>query len=396
MRIKVITSLALAISLATPMTSGQAATASAKYVKAAKSFNTVLSTSTDALDALDAKLQSDLDALDATMEASVTAADSTLQSDLAAATALYSPQIASANQVITDAKAKYLTVNQVKIINPAFGDLDRINWALQCPDTRLPNGPTWLEIAKRYCTNDGGFARPGDKSTKGIIGSTVGGEDWQPGDITTISIASADDKYVQAGIAAGLISMVNQAGFDAVRLSIATSTRNVADLTTKYGNVRTAAQSKHDAAVTAAKKVRDAAADSLNQTYEGQKAKIQSQIDASQDGLLAAQRASKDGAAFDKSFGVAFQFEYNRKQLSNLADTPWEGLYTFKAIDTLFKVTKLSIQADAIASSYSTKVAQAFNNSLGNVFTNDADFRASLKLAVAIYTKGPSSFTTPA
>lgn len=374
----------------------QAATQTAKYIKAANAFNTVLSASTDSLDALDAKYQAALDALDASLTAATNAADKKLQEDLASATALYAPQIASANKTISDAKVQYLTVNQVKIINPAFGELDRINWALQCPDTRLPNGPTWLEIAKRYCANDGGYPRPGDKSTKGAIGSTVGGEDWQPGDVTTISIASADDKYVQLGIAAGVIAMVNQAGFDAVRLSISSATRNVADLTTKYGNARTDSQSKRDNSVAAAKQLRDSSADSITKEYELAKEKIQAQIDSSQAGLLAAQRASKDGANFDKAFTVAYQFEFNRTQLSDLADTPWSGVTTFKAIDSLIKVTRLSIQADAIANKYSTKTALAFNNALGNAFVNDVDFRASLKLAIAIYTKGPSGFTAQA
>jgi hypothetical protein len=253
-----------------------------------------------------------------------------------------------------------------------------------------------LEIAKRYCANDGGYPRPSDKSTKGAIGSTVGREDWQPGDVTTISIASADDKYVQSGIAAGVIAMVNQAGFDAVRLSISSANRNVADLTTKYGNARTNSQSKRDSSVAAAKKIRDASADSLTKEYELAKEKIQAQIDSSQAVLLAAQRASKDGANFDKAFTVAYQFEFNRSQLSDLADTPWSGVTTFKAIDSLIKVTRLSIQADAIANKYSTKAALAFNNALGNAFVNDVDFRASLKMAIAIYTKGPSGFTTQA
>jgi xanthine dehydrogenase iron-sulfur cluster and FAD-binding subunit A len=224
-------------------------------------------------------------------------------------------------------------------------------------------------------------------SKKGNPGSTVGGEDWQKGDITTIHYAVANDRDVQNGIAAGFITLLNQIGFDSTRLTISSETSNAALLTQKYGSVRISAQSKYEALITAAAKKRQSALDELTSRYEDAKAELEAQADAAETSLLAAKRASRNPTDFDKAFSVAYKFEYNRVMLTEIADLPWTGNWSFRTINSLIKVTNLADLGDSIASKYSYKEAASFNSRVGTAFTNEPDFRAVLKIVSAIYKK---------
>jgi len=106
--------------------------------------------------------------------------------------------------------------------------------------------------------------------------------------------------------------------------------------------------------------------------------------------LLAAKRASKD-SNFDSAFVIAYKFEYNRKMVGQIADEAWTGEWTFRTIDSIIKVNKLAVSGDAIAASYSRSQAAAFNSAVGNAFTNEPDFRASLKVLTSIYKKSTNT-----
>jgi hypothetical protein len=50
-------------------------------------------------------------------------------------------------------------------------------------------------------------------------------------------------------------------------------------------------------------------------------------------------------------------------------------------------VNKLAAAGDSIGRTYSKSKAAAFNSAVGNAFTNEPEFRASLKVVTAKYKK---------
>jgi hypothetical protein len=365
---------ALALVLALSITGLAPASAATKAQTVTAAFKTLLNTTGDSLDALEQKYESEIDALDSALAASTKLADDTYSQDLLAATNLYAPQIAAANKKAEDAKTSYEANNKVRLTTGFFGgDADRLNWALDC----LPARVTAVgKILKRYCGAVEGIP------TFGEMG--YGGEDWQPGDVTTIALRNADDKYVAIGIERGYILPVNLLVFDTSRITYKQGLTDAANLTALNGKARSAAKDKRDKAVAAAAALRESALADLDEDYEIAKAELEAKETAASLALLAAKRASKD-PNFDAAFVIAYKFEYNRQMVGEIADAAWTGDWTYRTIDSIIKVNKLAITGDAIGSKYSRSAASAFNSAVGNAFTNEPDFRAALKVLTAIY-----------
>ncbi len=382
-KIGILLTLGLVVSLAP---NAQAAT-NPKAVTAA--FTKVLSATDNSLEALELKYEADIDALDAALTAATKTADATLATEIQAATDLYAPQISAANQKLEAAKTLFTNNSDLKIQQSLFTwqNADRVYSLFICPETTLPSGPGWMEIAKRYCANENNKPRPGDVSTKTTSKNTIGGEDWQPGEIAKISLANAANANLLLAVANGYVIPINATLFDSSRLAISTETGNVADLIQRNGKARIAAQTKRDNAVATATKVRESALADLDDAYETTKAQLEAQETAANLALLAAKRASKDATSFDSAFVVAYKFEYNRQMVNEIADAAWTGDWTYRTIDSIIKVNRLAVTGDSIASRYSKSSASAFNSAVGNAFTNEPEFRAALKVLTATYKK---------
>jgi hypothetical protein len=381
--------LVIALSVALLGLSTIPANAATKPSAVTAAFKNLLSVTGDSLEQLEQKYESDIDALDATLVAATNAADSTLDQELQAATSLYAPQIAAANKRVEDAKVVFLANNKLTIKQSLFSsmDKDRVWQYFICPDTTLPNGAGWMEIAKRYCANDNNKPRPGDVSTKTTSRNTIGGEDWQPGDLAEISYENSSKPNILDAIAFGWVVPVNLSLYDSSRLTVKSETTKVNDLTLLNGRARTSAQTKRDNAVMSASKTRDQAVADLDEAFETAKARLEAQETAANLALLAAKRAAKDPSNFDKAFAVAYKFEYNLKMVGEIADAAWTGDWTFRTIDSIIKVNRLASVGDGIASRYSFSSANSFNKAVGNAFTNEPDFRAALKVLTSIYKK---------
>jgi hypothetical protein len=347
-------------------------------VKAA--FQKLLNVTADSLDALEQKYESDIDALDATLTAATKSADDTYDQELLAATNLYAPLIAAANKNADFWKSQYEANNKVLLTTGFFGENDRLNWALDC----LPPKDYFAgKLLKRYCGAVDGIP------TFGTTG--YGGEDWQKGDITTIALRNAEDKYVAIGIEKGYIVPVNLILFDTGRVGYRRALADSANQTALNGKARVSAKEKRDRAIAAAVTLREAALEELDSALEEAKDSLAAQETAASLGLLASKRASKNANDFDKAFAVAYKFEYNRQMVNQIADAAWTGDWTFRTIDSIIKVSRLANTGDAIASRYSMQSGVAFNTSVGNAFTNEPDFRAALKVLTAIYKKATNS-----
>jgi len=381
--------LVIALSVALLGVSTIPANAATKPSAVTAAFKNLLNVTSDSLEQLEQKYEADIDALDATLVAATNAADSTLDQELQAATSLYAPQIAAANKRVEDAKAVFLANNKLTIKQSLFNsmDKDRVWQYFICPDTTLPNGAGWMEIAKRYCANENNKPRPGDVSTKTTSRNTIGGEDWQPGDVAEISYENSSKSNILDAIAFGWVVPVNLSLYDSSRLTVKTETAKVNDLTLLNGKARTSAQTKRDSAVMSATKTRDQAVADLDEAFETAKAILEAQETAANLALLASKRAAKNPSSFDKAFAVAYKFEYNLQMVGEIADAAWTGDWTYRTIDSILKVNKLAVYGDGIASKYSMASASAFNSAVGNAFTNEPDFRAALKVLTATYKK---------
>ena len=367
-KIGILLTLGLVVSLAP---SAQAAT-NPKAVTAA--FNKVLSATDNSLEALELKYESDIDALDAALVAATKSADDTYDQELLAATNLYAPLIAAANRNAEIWKSQYEANNKVLLTTGFFGENDRLNWALDC----LPPKDYFAgKMLKRYCGSVPGIPV--------FPESGYGYEDWQKGDITTIALRNAEDKYVAIGIEKGYIVPVNLILFDTGRVGYKRALADSANQTALNGKARVSAKEKRDRAVAAATSLREAALSDLDDAYESAKAQLEAQETAANLALLASKRASKDAANFDSAFVVAYKFEYNRQMVNEIADAAWTGDWTYRTIDSIIKVNRLAVTGDSIASRYSRSSASAFNSAVGNAFTNEPDFRAALKVLTATY-----------
>lgn len=385
--------LSLAFALPTQAT---AATKQSKFQQVNKTFQALLTDGNDALDALEAEYEKNTDALDAALLAATQSAEVTSLNEILAATTLYTPQIAASTKKIEDAKANFSKVAKIKVLSSGGATL-KILSQFKCIDSTMPGGLDYLEIAKRgACVNEGNFPRPGDVSKK-KIGSNVGGEDWQKGDITELTIGGilscigvincGGTEALDNAIAENAVQLLTPIDFETTRSTLKIETINLANLNTKYGESRKKAEATRSETVARATSARKSQLDDLTESYQEKKDALEIQASIAEDAVAAAKRASKEPEIFDKAFTVAYKFEYNRRMLSELADTEWSGTWTYRTINSLAKIARLADTADSIAAKYSYKNASAFNSSIGIGFTGEPEFRANLKVIIAKYQK---------
>jgi hypothetical protein len=240
---------------------------------------------------------------------------------------LYQPQIKSTQTKISDAKLKFLSSNQVRVVK--LGD-NRNYWGnFDCPTTR----PACIDVDK--------------------------GPRFQVGEVTTIKSLIADKieylEEIDIILNLGLIEITNLSTYQEASKTIRSETLNLNSLNLQYKSSQNSTTSKRD--------------NGLNVEIA----------------LLAAQRAAKSPSSYDKAFVAALKFEQNRVKLNELASTPWRYINSYKALSSAVSVTRLSDQADIVAENYSYSRALGINSSCGTAFTNDSSFRSLFALIATIY-----------
>ena len=387
--------LTLAFALPTQAT---AVTKQSKFQQVNRTFQALLTDGNDALDALEAEYEKNTDALDAALLAATQSAEVASLNEILTATTLYTPQIAASTKKVDDAKANFSNVAKVKILSGFLVGTTKIYNYLECGETHLgPNGQGGQEYAIEDCAE-----RPnpqlGKKSTKSTdIGATIVRENWQKGYLTslTINVITSCIGIVNCGgtealdnsIAENAIQVLTPIEFEITRSTLKIESVNLANLNTKYGDARKKAEATRSEIVARATSARKSQLDDLTESYQEKKEAFEMQASIAEDAVAAAKRASKDSEIFDKAFSVAYKFEYNRRMLSELADTEWSGTWTYRTINSLAKISRLAYTADSIAAKYSYKNASAFNSSIGIGFTGEPEFRANLKVIIAKYQK---------
>ena len=356
-----------------PLSVAHASTKANALVKIFQSFQT---NNNKLLSDLEQNFSTATDSLDAILAEATKIAGDTYGQEILLATNTFSPQIDAANKAAQFAKTLYEGNNKVRL-TVSDQSANFAQWTfLDCTPPR--NG-----ILKRYCSPVSGvpiFSEGG-----------YGGDYWGMDDISTISLNNVSNGSVDIALAKGYLVALNPIAFDTGRIDYKKEIGNAAALTTRYGNARTTAQDKFASAVSSEQARRDSSYAELTSTYNSNKEILGEKTAAVEQAILAAKRSSQGTLSVDKAFSTALKFEYNRLNLNQLADSPWTALYSFRAINNLFKVTQLADQADSIASHYSYASANSLNLTLGNVFVKDLVFQAQTKMINSIYSKATNS-----
>jgi hypothetical protein len=351
--------LAVFVSVALSLLVVAPANAAPKATMVNTAFKSLLVSATNSLDSLEEKYESDIDALDAELANSTLAANAAYDQEIQAASNLYAPQITTSSQKLSDARSKFASVSGVKVL--ALGT-NRNYWGnLNCPTVR----PECKDVDK--------------------------GEKFNVGEVTTLKavIGTQTDYLLEIDImlGLGLIELTNRTEYLAVTSVLKGEPTNLSKISAEYASTQASSKSKKERAIQAATSKRSSALADLDEAYETAKAQLEAQETAANLALLAAKRASKDLANYDSAFVIAYKFEYNRQMVGEIADAAWTGEWTFRTIDSIFKVNKLAVYGDSIGLKYSKSEALKFNSAVGNAFTNEPDFRAALKVLTTVYTK---------
>jgi len=351
-------------------------------------FQTALNTTLDQIDVLSQEHEKNVADINQVYLDSTAKINATQTTDLLVIANIYNPKITASNAALAAAKIKWDSVNLITIKN-AFGWQGNVQQVagttFVCPPSTLPNGPTWLEIVKRNCN---GSTNPmlGAKSTKGIAGSSIGGEDWQIGDVGKLNTFEVS-KELQSVLDDGYMAPVNQVEFDLTRLTIKNETVNLNSLNTMYSKARSDVTVKYESSIALIKAATDKALADEDTRYQNLVADLQAKAAQSQSFVLASERAAVNYKTFDKAFTTALQFEYNRVQLDEIANLPWAAFTTNRNLSSMMKVVALSDLANSIADNYSYAQAIKLNASVSTTFTKAPTFSTSLKSAKTYYTK---------
>ena len=353
--------IAFALTILTVAVSGLVpAQAATKATVVTAAFRALLNQSSTSLEGLEQQFEEDLDRLDAALAEATSLANNTYDSEFAAATNLYSPQISAINLKVTEAKAKFVSVSGVKVLSLGT---NRNYWGnLNCPTTRIE----CIDV---------------DKGPKFIVGEVTTIKEF----LSTLYTDSLPE--IDIMVSQGLIELLKPSEFLAVSSVLRNEPNNLKSISVKFSDAQTSARNKQSRSIASAQAQRDAAIVELEDALEIAKTQIEAQKTAANLALLAAKRASKDLSKFDNAFVTAYKFEYNRQMVGQIADSAWNGEWTYRTIDTIIEVNKLAAYGDSVGRKYSMSEAIKFNSAVGGAFTNEPDFRAALKVLTATYKK---------
>jgi len=340
--------------------SGTSASAATKPDLVLKGFQSYVASAKSTLSSNKATYDASVAGINATYSNSVTSIKSTFDKEILTAKNLYEPQIETSKQIIKDAQAKLLTVNQVKVLKLGTS---RAYWGnLDCPTTR----PQCVSL-----------------DDKGNL--------FQVGEVTRLKAIMgerADYLYeIQLMIDLGLIEMLNSAEYQKAATSIRFEPDKIKSLTTQWDAANSSASTKQNTALENAKLVSGGPLMVLRDTYETNRTLLENQIVAGNSAIRAAKRASKNPTTFDKAFVTAYKFEYNLKGLDDVANLSFASLNTLRSFLSQYAIIELADKAAGVDASYNYLAAEKINKSVGNVFTSDEEFQKSAKLVASQYKK---------
>ena len=354
---RILVSLGLAICLA--LQTFPNANAATKPDLVVKGFQSYVSIAKSALSNAKITYETTAASINATYASSVQNTKSTFDKEILAAKNLYEPQINASNQIIRDAKAKLLTVNQVRVLKQGT---ERGKWGyLNCPTTR----PDCKYVDK--------------------------GELFVIGEVTTLKSFAGDNvdylAEIKTMVEQGLIELLNSVEYLKASNLIQIEPAKIKLLTTQWDSANTLATSKQSKALDEARTTASIPLSQAMQNYELDKLAFGNQISAGNTAIRAAKRASKNPSVFDKAFVTAYKFDYNVRGLDDIANLSFSSLNTLRSFLSQFAIIELADKAASVDASYNYLAAEKINKSVGNVFTSDEEFKEPAKLVASQYKK---------
>jgi hypothetical protein len=254
-------------------------------------------------------------------------ADSSYKNNLAILDKQFTSVITAKEYAIFSAKQEFLKYNQVRVLK--IGD-NRNYWgSFDCPVNR----PTCKDVDK--------------------------GEKFEVGEVTTIKKAITDSvpliEEIDLIIRLGLIELINPREYQAASKLIREETAAIIASKAKYRLDNAAIEDTYAEAI----KVKPA--------------------------ITAIKRASKNPSIFKKAFVTAMKFKYNQAALDGLARRSFGFIDNLKALDTAIEVTRLSQDADVVASRYTYAGAVKINKICGKTFISDIEFMEMFKKVAEVY-----------
>jgi hypothetical protein len=246
---------------------------------------------------------------------------------MATAKSDYEKTLAIKQSAISLAKSDFKQFNRVKVLK--LGD-NRNYWgSFNCPASR----PECIYVDK--------------------------GPKFEVGELTTIKDAVAENipsiDEIELIVSLGLIELQTPTDYRRATATIKSETLAIDTLNKNYASTRLALESAYENAMVV------------------------------EPAILALKRASKNPKDFEKAFITALKFEYNVQGLDELANLPFRYINSLKALDSAVKVTKLSQEADSVASNYTMAAAMKINKICGSTFTSDAKFKTMFSQVASLY-----------
>jgi hypothetical protein len=297
--------------------SGTSVSAATKPDLVLKGFQSYVASAKSTLSSNKTQYDTSVAAINLIYSNSASAAKSMYDKEILSEKNLYEPQINTATQLIKDAKAKLLTVNQVKVLKQGN---DRNKWGyLNCPTSRLDC---------KYVDKGELFVIGEVTSLKSVVGENV---DYITG--------------VQSMIDEGLIELLSPAEYQSAANLIKNEPVKVKTLTMLWDSESSSAKIKQDKALSLARNLAGLPLSDLSEKYEAEKKVLESQITAGNLAIRAAKRASKNPSTFDKAFVTAYKFEYNVRGLDDIANLSFSSLNTLRSYLSQFAIIELADKA---------------------------------------------------
>lgn len=312
----------------------------------------------------------------------------------------FMPQIKTSQKIIDEALVAMELAGQVEIIQElraprGFSQHMGAESYLACPKFTATIPVKAITYVKSPCAeqNQNSYPRPAKISNWDPTGSMIFGENWMPGDKTSLYIGHADKNYrghltaIDVMIAAGEIRPLNLSEYSRVSGILKTEPINLEALQSRYQRERTAVLSAKSELSAVNSANRENLIDEAEARFETQKDKLAQLSEINKLAVVASIRASKNPEQMERAFSTAFKFEYNRKMLELVVEEEWTGEWNFRSVNTITKVLALLDQSDSIASKYSYAKAASFNSAVGSAFTRSLEFRNMLKVVTLKYQK---------
>lgn len=297
-----------------------------------------------------------------------------------------SSRLENSKKSLLDAQSKWSKVNKVKLTTGFFGgDLQRITNVLECI-APYSDGSSPTLLVKRYCANNEGHPKPGDR-VPGNPMMVYGGADWQKDDVTTINFINAENKYLIEGIKLGFVIPLNSSEYEATRLVISNSKLEIEQLTKEIDSATKLANNNRDSKKYEAQQQYSMQLTKLSSDHDIEMTSLENQRSALLFGQKAAKRAVRQGGNLKTALTIAVRFAYNQKRLDELARAPLDYVTSLKALNSAVKITALSEAADAVDASYSNQKASKINSICGRAFTKESKFKKINSKAMAVYSK---------